>query len=167
MFNGPIPGQSLTTPPKNYPWERPPEFTKPQQVIEYYLDKLSKEDAIESALDMLELGMDIKSLVSGITRVGVSKGLHTIDLSLLAAPVIHEYIKTAADLADIEYDEGFENRKQKEELQYQRNRMKAKKILEKLDARPLVEEEDQMAIEDTAPAETVVEEPKGFVRRRK
>ena len=27
MFDAPIPGQSLTTEPKNYPWERPPEMS--------------------------------------------------------------------------------------------------------------------------------------------
>ena len=39
-------------------------------------------------------------------------GIHSIDISLSIAPVIHEYIKGYADAMDIDYDEGFEDEEQ-------------------------------------------------------
>ena len=41
LFNRPIPGQALTDEPKNYPWERPPEISEPNEVIRYHLDRIS------------------------------------------------------------------------------------------------------------------------------
>ena len=31
LLKAPIPGQSLTDEPKNYPWENPPEITDPEE----------------------------------------------------------------------------------------------------------------------------------------
>ena len=30
-FDAPIPGQSLTDEPGNYPWEHPPQYTNPEE----------------------------------------------------------------------------------------------------------------------------------------
>jgi len=40
-FEAPIPGQSLTGRPKNYPWERPPEITDPEVATQMHLMRLS------------------------------------------------------------------------------------------------------------------------------
>ena len=109
VFNGPIPGQSLTTEPKAMPFERPPEIVDPIEALDVHIDNLSNAEAMEDALFFLEMGLDLVSLVEGILRSAVMEGIHSVDVSLIIGPVIHEYIKAAATRADIEFDEGFDD----------------------------------------------------------
>lgn len=133
MINAPIPGQSLTTEPKNYPWERPPEFTDPDAVIVMHISRLQDEDRMNAILDALEFGeIDLKTLVNGIVRSAVANGLHNIDVGLLAAPVIHEFIKKTATDLEIEFDEGFTSKKKAEIDQKRRSALMARKKLESL-----------------------------------
>ena len=109
QFNRAIPGQSLTTPPKSAPYERPPQISDPLEAIDYHLEQLDDPKAVEELMFFLELGVDLSSLVEGVARKAVADGIHSIDISLSIAPIIHEYIKGYADAMDIDYDEGFEN----------------------------------------------------------
>lgn len=107
MFNAPIPGMSLTTEPKGRPWENPPQYDDVDDVVEYYVDKLSKEEVIDNLVELMDLGIPIKAIVTGITRMSVMNGIHTIDVSLLVGPFLHEYLKLLAKSAGANYDEGF------------------------------------------------------------
>jgi len=106
MFNAPIPGQSLTSEPKNYPWENPPKMVDPEEALLWHLEKLEDKKTIESLAGLMALGVDILDLTEGILRAGVATGQHSIDVSLIIAPVIHEYIKGIGDAAGIDYKEG-------------------------------------------------------------
>jgi len=162
MFKAPIPGMSLTGEPKKYPWERPPELNAPEEVANYYLDKLTDEKTLESILDYLAVGdLTLKELVEGITRVGVSKGLHTIDAGLLVAPLVHKTLKIVADSVGVEYDEGLVDKKAEDQKAKDRKRLLTKKMLSKIEKSPEVsplEEEVELPKED---------KPKGLVQRRK
>lgn len=162
MINAPIPGMSLTGEPKKYPWERPPELVAPEDVAEYYLDKLSNEDAMKAILDVLVVGeLNLRELVEGMMRVGVSKGLHTIDASIVVAPLIHKTIKMVADAVDIEYDEGLVDKKAKDKQEKARTRLLTKKALSKMSL-----SEDTLVEEET-PVEEEMEEPsQGLIPRR-
>ena len=161
-FDAPIPGQSLTDTPKNAPYERPPEIVDPIEAIDAHIDNLNKEGAMEDVLYFLELGSDLQTLVQGILRSGVMAGLHSIDVSLIIAPVIHEYIKGFADAADMEYDEGFDNKEAKEIISYGRDVARAKKMLDELREKqgmaPMPEPEMEPEMEPEEP-EMVEEEP--------
>lgn len=129
MFDAPIPGQSLTSTPKGAPYERPPEITDPVEALDWHLDRLDNPKAVKEAMFFLEMGMDLSTLVEGIARGAVAEGIHSIDVSLIITPVIHEYLKGYADSLEIEYDEGFENEEDEEEAEYGRNLLLAKKML--------------------------------------
>jgi hypothetical protein len=130
QFNAPIPGQSLTLEPKAYPWERPPEINDPEEAIQMHLTRLTDPDMLEAALDAMELGeLDIHTLTKGIMRGAVANGIHSIDVALIAAPVVHEYLRQAADAAGIEVDDGFEDKAAKEMRRQSVVAMKAKKKL--------------------------------------
>jgi hypothetical protein len=131
-FERPIPGQSLTTEPKNAPYERPPEMTDPIEALDAHIDNLLKPGAMEDVLYFLEFGVDLVTMVQGILRSAVMEGIHSIDVSLIIAPVLHEYIKGFADAADLDYEEGFENEEQKKALSYKRDVARAKKLLDEL-----------------------------------
>ena len=159
-FNAPVPGESLTRPPKQIPWERPPELTDKEEVAQFYLKKFSEPDRMAGVMDTLEFGFTVQKVVEGIMRVGVSKGLHTIDVGLLVAPVLHAYIVSVAKDLGIEYDDGFEDKKAKEKKRKEVEKLKAKLKLSKLKV-DLPAIEDAMSEDNTLTPE--MEEPEGEV----
>ena len=105
MFDAPLPGQSLTTTPKNYPWESPPEMSNLNKAIDYYMEKLSSEETIDNLLEMLELKTPVTAMVNAITTVGVMQGLHSVDVKLLVSPMIHEYIRAIGKRAQVDIED--------------------------------------------------------------
>lgn len=173
QFEAPIPGQSLTESPGSKPYERPPEIVDPEEAIQMHLTRLTEPDKIEAIIDSIELGTDIRSLTTGLLRSAVASGVHTIDVSMLIAPVIHEYIKSTAEDAGIEYEEGFVNEEERERGRRKIEYAKAKRKLEKKgfiekqtgteEAIPVDSEElPDVTGEPAAP----VKEPQGLMKRR-
>lgn len=171
QFNRPIPGQSLTSIPKNAPYEKPPEISNPEEALYFHLTRLTDKKRMFAALDLLETGIDLQTLVEGILRSSVMNGVHSIDVGLLIAPVIHEYIKLTADEVGIEYDEGFEDKdakKKEKERTYMIASTRAKKKLEKLG---MIPEYDDTSFEEDAeetPQEVTEKpriKPKGLMER--
>lgn len=167
IFSRPIPGQSLTSTPKNAPYENPPEITDPEEALEVHLTRLTDKKRMSAALDLLETGIDLQTLVEGILRSAVMNGIHSIDVSLLIAPVIHEYIKLTADEVGIEYSEGFgdEEEEEKEKTRtYAVASERARKTLKQMDMMPEEGPVEKNLIEDEMPeedfAEDTMEEPK-------
>jgi len=162
MFEAPIPGQSLTTPPKQYPWERPPEMVDPEEAMAYYVDWLTNAERMSAIMEALELGFTVKNLTEGIVRVGVAEGLHTIDVGLLVSPVVHHYIKSTAQTLKVDFEEGFEDKATKE-----KNDKNSRYLKAKLSARKQKEVVEQLQMEE--PETVVVEEeekPKSLMTRR-
>lgn len=109
FLQGPIPGQSLTATPKAYKWERPPQMASHEEVTKYYINKLADQDVMDDLSVLFDGGMPIAPFVETLTTTGVSEGLHTVDASLIAGPVIHAFIKAAMiqygiDAKDDTYD---------------------------------------------------------------
>ena len=128
-----IPGQSLTAEPKNAPYENAPAITKPEEAIMWHLNRLMEPDKADALFDALELGLDVVTLTEGILRGAVLDGRHSIDVSLIIGPVIHEFIKTSAERVGIDFDEGIpDNSEEKIKVKYQINTRKASKIIEEL-----------------------------------
>ena len=67
---------------------------------------------------------------------------HSIDVSLIIAPVLHDFIKQAADVTDTPYEEGFDDKESKAVIKYTRDVARAKSMLDKLDIKPDAPQED-------------------------
>jgi len=157
QFDAPIPGQSLTTEPKNFPWERPPEIVDPELAIQYHLEKLSRPATVEGILDTIDmLDVDIATLTKGYLRAQVAEGIHSIDVSLIVAPVIHEFIKQVATAAGIDFDEGFEDKTRTKNAKRKREEESAKRYIKNLGVSPreLVEDAEVEAEEDSVEVPT-------------
>lgn len=170
MFNPPIPGQSLTLEPKNPPYERPPELVDPEDALIHHIDKLTDERRMGSVVLLLENGLDIRTITEGLLRKGVFDGIHNIDVSLIIAPAVHEYIKTTADMLGVDYQEGFEPDETDADITYEINSARARKALAKVNADPkeavvAVEESQEEEMSDN---EMEMEQPKpqGLMSRR-
>lgn len=152
-LNGPIPGQSLTSSPGAAPYERPPEIDKPEDAAKFHLDRLSTTDKAEAVLDALELGIDVKTLTEGIIRGSVSEGMHSIDVGLIIAPLVHEKIINIATTANIEFDEGLVVKEDREEIEFAINKRKVDKLMA-----------ENETLEEEIPEEVVHENsPRGFM----
>ena len=125
-----IPGQSLTAEPKNAPYENPPELTTPEDAVEWHLDRLLEDDKFSSLLDAMELGMDVVTLTEGLLRGAVLNGRHSVDISLIIAPVVHEFIKSSAEQSGVDFEEGIpDDTKERNKVTYAINVRKAEKYL--------------------------------------
>ena len=102
FLEAPIPGQSLTDQPKNWPWENPPEMADPEEATRYYINKLADEDVMDDLSVVLGGGMPVAPFVKTLLTTGVMNGRHSVDVSIIIAPVIHAFIKAAMTSYGIE-----------------------------------------------------------------
>tara|TARA_R100000781_G_scaffold44412_1_gene30225 strand:- start:992 stop:1558 length:567 start_codon:yes stop_codon:yes gene_type:complete len=108
LLKAPIPGQSLTDEPKNYPWENPPEITDPEEAIAMHMSKFNDPEVVDNMIDLLDLGFPVNALAESILTASVAAGWHTIDISLIIAPFMHEHIKSIAQEAGVNFVEGLD-----------------------------------------------------------
>jgi len=125
----PIPGQSLTDEPSNFAWERPPEITDPNKAVVFHLDRLSEKPVAESVLFLMEYGYPTDVLARSMLTAAVGEGMHSIDVSLIIAPVVEEELGYMARTAGIDYKDTFEDDQTEDELQEERLRMLISKKL--------------------------------------
>lgn len=95
FLSAPIPGQSLTDSPRNYPWERPPQMVDYEEATKYYINKMADKESMDDLAVAFEAGLPISAFVEALTTTGVSEGLHSIDVGLIIAPVLHAFVKAA------------------------------------------------------------------------
>lgn len=155
LFDRPIPGQSLVSEPKNRPYERPPEITDPEEALMVHLARLNEVDVIDGAMYLIQKGVDVRSITEGILRSAVAQGIHSIDVSLIIAPAIHEYISGTADVVGLEYEDGFEDKKAREEAMYQMNQSLGETMLRKAGVEDMGREEAASVTEDLTAREDV------------
>jgi hypothetical protein len=161
IFDRPIPGQSLTAELGGRPWQSPPQYSTIDEVMDFYMERMSSEEFMLQAIDILEMGIPVTTLANTIQMANVMEGVHTLDVSMLALPLIMEMLMLLGDSAKIEYDTGLEDKNPKTRdtlltklaLQYQ-------DVIDEADLAPNVNEDE----EDTQ--EEVKEEPSGLMSRR-
>tara|TARA_R110002020_G_scaffold172791_2_gene363288 strand:+ start:1277 stop:1807 length:531 start_codon:yes stop_codon:yes gene_type:complete len=130
LFDYPVPGQSLTTTPKNASYERPPQVTDPRKALQIHVENLGNKQSVEDLKYYVEMGLDVKSIVEAILRSAVAEGVHSIDISLIIAPLLHQIVVSILDKMGIEYDEGISDVLEDENINFQRNKMRARKMLD-------------------------------------
>ena len=104
-FEAPVPGQSLTSEPKLYPWETPPELDKIGDVISFYIERLSSQDVMDDLFIALEEGFPLNILVKSMLSTGVMEGMHSLDVGIIISPAIAEAMTSMADAAEVMYVE--------------------------------------------------------------
>ena len=121
VFSAPIPGQSLTNEPKNFPWERPPEITDPREAIKFHIDGINKPESLDNIIEMLQIGVPVNALAETAMTTAQMEGIHSVDVSLIIKDVVKEELISIAEEAGIDYATGDEpseiDIKEKEEKQ--------------------------------------------------
>jgi|TARA_B110000908_G_C10159126_1_gene405114 hypothetical protein len=108
MIDAPIPGQSLTGEMGSKPWESPPKYNTVEEAIDFYIGQFSKPKLLGPLLDQVEDGIAISTIVNALQSGAVMEGIHTLDVGLLVAPVLVEYLALQSEEADIKFSVGDE-----------------------------------------------------------
>jgi len=93
-FDAPIPGQSLTDKPGNYPWEHPPQYTDTQEASEYVWDKLTEPLFAQQVIAMLDAGIPVEAISRIILFSGFTEGKWTPDVGFMLSEVVMKMVAT-------------------------------------------------------------------------
>ena len=118
-FGAPIPGQSLFTPPKDRPWENPSELDTVDQALGYYFTNLRDPDIIDDIMTVVDMGIPLEPIVKTLYISSVMNGIHNLDVGLIVAPVLTEFLAAVAKSYEIDFNytsvDPQEQRKEKEQ----------------------------------------------------
>ena len=130
-FDRPIPGQSLTAELGGRPWQTPYQYTTVEEALEYYIPRMANEEVEDQIVDVLEMGVPVTTLANTMQLGSVMEGQHSVDVGMLALPVLVEMIMFIADEAGIEYDSGMEDTDKKENAMVDKALMRLREESEK------------------------------------
>ena len=102
IFDAPIPGQSLTNTPGNYPWEHPPQYTNLGEATEYVWDTLHRDDNLTQVITFLRNGIPVEAIARNILFGGFMEGKWTVDLALLIAEVVFKQVMAIGVRANVQ-----------------------------------------------------------------
>lgn len=107
-FDAPIPGENYTSDTRNYAWHRPPEYTSFDDALEYLFEIVTEEEAAIAIISMMEIGVDISSLVGMTMTKGLGAGKWSQDMALLlAGPLAHIFV-IMARAYEVDFDLGLD-----------------------------------------------------------
>ena len=100
-IDAPIPGQSWTDEPGNYPWEHPPQRASVEEALDDIYESLMQEKNMKRMFTLLRMGIPVEALVKIITFAGFLEGKYTVDVAKLLEPMVSMIITGEATLAEI------------------------------------------------------------------
>ena len=103
MFDGPIPGSSLTTELGSEPHERPPEIADPADAYEDLARRMTIPEAFERIAVAAELGTPVELIARAMVFSGWANGKYNFDVQYLIYGPFFELLMKMLDSAGIEY----------------------------------------------------------------
>ena len=101
-FDAPIPGQSLTDEPRNYPWEHPPQYTNPEEAMAFLYDRVTEPEIVEQIISMLDSGVPVEAIVRVMTFSGFLNGKFNPDLAFVLVQPLMNMVSAIGIRAGIE-----------------------------------------------------------------
>lgn len=100
LFDGPIPGQSLTNSKENpYPWEQAPQITSHKEAMEIIFLELLKEENLETVSTLMIEGTPITDIAQMLLTLGFQAGKWNPDLMVtLIEPTIYMLLAIAEQI---------------------------------------------------------------------
>ena len=159
IFDAPIPGMSLTHELGDRPWQTPARHANVDEVMDYYMERMSSEEFMVQVVEVLESGVPVTVLANTIQMASVMDGVHSLDTGMLVLPMIMEMMMMLAESADIEYDDGLKDPNKKEF----RDSLIAKTISQ---YEKKLRDTDTEVLTQDLPEKPMTDEPKGLMARR-
>jgi hypothetical protein len=87
LNTGPVPGESLTVAPKTLPCEKPPQYPRLEDALQYSWEALV--DRTDKIVALAKLGMSLRDQCQRFLMEGFTRGLWSVDmLILMGHPVL-------------------------------------------------------------------------------
>ena len=93
-FDSPVPGQSLTDTPGNYPWEHPATFSDPSEAADHIWEKLHQPEMGQQLIAMLDAGVPVEAIGRVILFGGFLEGKFSPDVAFLITEPVLKMIAT-------------------------------------------------------------------------
>lgn len=165
IHDGPIPGQHLTGPFGDRPWQNPSQYSTVEEALEFYIPRLMDETFSDQLIDVIEMGIPLTAIANSLQLASVMEGKHSIDVGILLMPILIELLELIATNAKVEYNKGTELKDIKEVSD-----VKLDKIVAKMRGDKEQQDMEAETMEDAEiEKEEVVEEeeePMGLMARR-
>ena len=162
-FDAPIPGQAMVSELGARPWQQPSQYTTIEEAVDFYISKMSSDDVAIQIEDILEMGVSVADLAHVIQLSNVMEGVHSIDVGVLATPVLIEFIMLIGDSADIDYKTGLDE--QSETVKKSMMNRAIKKFKEK-EKQTSVESEDPIDESENSSKDDKINQLTGLMARR-
>ena len=101
-FDTPIPGQSLTDEPGNYPWEHPPQYVTTDGAADHLWNRMSEPEFAEQIIAMLDAGVPVEAIARTVLFGGFLKGKFSPDVAFIIAEPVMKMIATIGVIAGVE-----------------------------------------------------------------
>ena len=108
VLEAPIPGMSMTHEVGARPWQQPAQHNNINDVATFYIGQMQSDSFAEQTANLLETKMPVTMIANAMQTTNVMNGVHSIDLGILALPIIMEMIMFVGDSAGIDYVTGIE-----------------------------------------------------------
>jgi len=152
MFDGPVPGMSLTKELGNRPWQQPSQYSSVEEALPFYIERLVDPRFAGDYISVIEAGMPLAHIADTLQIGAVMNGVHSIDTGILITPIVIELLITLSEQAGIDYNIGFEEDDLDASKVYSRAAIEeAKRIIEDAPEEPseVMEEPEENVKEDT------------------
>ena len=100
-FDTPVPGQSLTDEPGNYPWEHPPQYVTTDGAADHLWNKMSEPEFAEQIIAMLDAGVPVEAIGRTVLFGGFLKGKFSPDVAFIIAEPVMKMIATIGVIAGV------------------------------------------------------------------
>ena len=161
IHDGPIPGQHLTGPFGDRPWQNPSQYSTVEEALEFYIPRLMDETFADQLVDVIEMGIPLTAIANSLQLASVMEGKHNIDVGILLMPILIELLELIATNAGIEYNKVTKLKDVKEVSD-----VKLDKIVAKMKGDKEQQDMEAENMEDTEEEEVVEEQSMGLMTRR-
>jgi len=97
-FNAPPPGHSLTSEPQKWAWEKPAQYTVPEEAMEWVVSRIEQPEVEENFLRLMLSGVPIEAITNTITFTGFTEGHWSPDMSeILKMPIAMHFMGLALE----------------------------------------------------------------------
>ena len=131
-FGAPIPGQSLFSTPGDSPWERPSELNTVDEALSFYFTSMRDPEIIDDLMTVVDMGIPLAPIVKTMYMSSVMRGLHNLDVGLIVAPVLTEFLAAVAKSYDIDFKySGVDPMEEKNKKEQQKIQMMLRSAIDK------------------------------------
>ena len=100
-FDTPVPGQSLTDEPGNYPWEHPAQYVTADGAADHLWNKMSEPEFAEQIIAMLDAGVPVEAIARTVLFGGFLNGKFSPDVAFIIAEPVMKMIATIGVIAEV------------------------------------------------------------------